>query len=42
LLGRTLPLFDIGGVIAIAGMLIMAVVATVMHTSQLYREERIS
>jgi len=42
LLGRTLPLFDIGGVIAIAGMLIMAVVATVMHTSQLYREEWIS
>jgi len=42
LLGLTFPLFDIGGVIAIAGMLMMAVVATVIHTRQLYREERIS
>ncbi len=40
--GYTFPLFDIGGVIAIAGMLIMAVVATAAHTVQLYREERIS
>ena len=42
LLGLTFPLFDIGGVIAVAGMLIMAVAATVTHTAQLYREERIS
>ncbi len=42
LLGYTFPLFDIGGVIAIAGMLIMAVIATAVHTAQLYREERIS
>lgn len=42
LLGLTFPLFDIGGVIAIAGMLMMAVGATVIHTRQLYQEERIS
>jgi len=42
LLGRTLPLFDIGGMIATAGMLTMAVVATSIHTAQLFREERIS
>lgn len=42
LLGYTFPLFDIGGVIAIAGMLIMAVIATAVHTTHLYNEERIS
>ena len=42
LFGYTFPLFDIGGVIGIAGMLIMAAVATAAHTAQLYREERIS
>lgn len=42
LMGRTFPLFDIGGVIGVAGMLIMALVATAVHTAQLYREERIS
>lgn len=42
LLGHTVPLFDIGGVIGIAGMLIMAVVATAAHTARLYREERVS
>ena len=41
LAGHTFPLFDIGGIVAITGMLIMAVVATAMHTTQLYREERI-
>lgn len=41
-LGRSFPLFDIGGAIAIAGMLIMAVAATAIHTAQLYCEERIS
>lgn len=34
-------LFDVGGVIAIAGMGIMLVVSTIRHTAQLYREERI-
>lgn len=42
LLGYTFPLFDIGGVVAIAGMFIMALVATAAHTAQLYREERSS
>jgi phosphatidylglycerophosphate synthase len=41
LLGRTFLLFDVGGVIAIGGMMSMAVVATVAHALQLYREERI-
>ncbi len=34
-------LFDVGGAIAIAGMLSMAVIATARHTATLYREERI-
>lgn len=38
----TFPLFDIGGIVAIAGMLIMAIGATAAHTVQLYREERLS
>jgi len=42
LLGRTFLLFDVGGVIAIVGMVTMAVVATAAHTVHLYREERIS
>jgi archaetidylinositol phosphate synthase len=37
--GHSLRLFDVGGAIAIAGMLIMAVVAAALHTRQLYREE---
>ena len=41
LLGRTFLLFDVGGVIAIGGMMSMAVIATVVHALQLYREERI-
>jgi len=32
----------VGGVIAIAGMMGMAVVATIGHTVRLYREERVS
>jgi phosphatidylglycerophosphate synthase len=40
--GHTFLLFDVGGVIAIVGMVTMAVVATAVHTLQLYREERIS
>jgi archaetidylinositol phosphate synthase len=41
LIGRTFLLFDVGGVIAIGGMATMAVVATVVHTVHLYREERV-
>ena len=42
LMGREFLLFDVGGVIAIAGMIGMAVVATISHTARLYREERLS
>ena len=42
LFGRTFLLFDVGGVIAIGGMQSMAIVATAVHTVQLYRQERIS
>lgn len=42
LMGHTFLLFDVGGVIAMAGMLAMAIIATVIHTAQLYREERLS
>ncbi len=42
LLGRKFLLFDVGGAIAIAGMLGMAVIATAKHTITLYREERLS
>ena len=34
-------LFDVGGVIGLAGMLLMLVVAGVKNTARLYREERI-
>lgn len=42
LLGREFLLFDVGGAIAIVGMVGMAIVATVSHTARLYREERLS
>ncbi len=42
LFGRQFLLFDVGGAIAIAGMAGMAVIASVHHTVQLYREERLS
>lgn len=41
LFGREFLLFDVGGTIAIVGMLGMAIVATIQHTAQLYREERL-
>ena len=41
LLGRPFLLFDIGGVIAAAVMLAMAVAAAVRHTAELFREERL-
>jgi phosphatidylglycerophosphate synthase len=34
-------LFDVGGVIAIAGMALMLIVSAIRHTAQLYREERV-
>lgn len=39
LFGRQFLLFDVGGVIASLGMLGMAVLSSVAHTRQLYREE---
>lgn len=39
--GHKFLLFDLGGAIAIVGMLAMAVVATGIHTVQLYQEERL-
>lgn len=41
ILGHRYLLFDVGGVIAAAGMLAMAVVTTIRHTKQLYMEERL-
>jgi archaetidylinositol phosphate synthase len=41
LFGHQFLLFDVGGSIAIAGMFGMAVAATIRHTAQLYREERL-
>ena len=41
LFGRTFPLFDIGGVIGIAGLALMLIVATIRHTVYLYRAERL-
>lgn len=37
--GRRMLLFDIGGVIAAAGMFALAIAITLRHTAQLYREE---
>jgi archaetidylinositol phosphate synthase len=37
--GRRVLLFDLGGTIAAASMLAMAVFVTIRHTAQLYREE---
>lgn len=39
ILGHRFLLFDVGGVIATAGMLGMAIAVAVRHTAQLYREE---
>ena len=38
-LERDYRLFDVGGAIAMAGMLLMAIAATARHTAQLYRAE---
>jgi phosphatidylglycerophosphate synthase len=39
LFGHTWLLFDVGGVIATAGMLSMALITTAQHTAELYRQE---
>jgi phosphatidylglycerophosphate synthase len=39
MLDEVYRLFDVGGTIAMAGMLLMAVAATAKHTAQLYRAE---
>ena len=39
--GRAYLLFDVGGVIAIAGMAGILIVSAICHTLQLYREERL-
>jgi phosphatidylglycerophosphate synthase len=41
-LGRPVLLFDLGGVIAIAGMAGMLIVSAIRHTAQLYREETLA
>jgi phosphatidylglycerophosphate synthase len=41
-LGRQYRLFDVGGVIGIAGMTLILVAFTLQNTIRLYREERIS
>ena len=40
-LGGTYRLFDVGGAIGLAGMILMVIVFTVRNTLRLYREERI-
>ena len=39
---RQVLLFDLGGLVAIAGMSGMLIVSTIRHTAQLYKEERIA
>jgi hypothetical protein len=41
LFGRRYRLFDVGGVVGLAGMGLMVVVFTLQNTIRLYREERI-
>lgn len=39
ILGHRMLLFDLGGVVAATGMLAMAILTTMRHTAQLYRQE---
>jgi hypothetical protein len=41
LFGDRYRLFDVGGVVGIVGMSLMLVTATVRHTGELYRAERL-
>jgi phosphatidylglycerophosphate synthase len=38
-MGRTVRLFDVGGVVGIAGMLLIFALTTIRNTAKLYREE---
>src|SRR5215510_6694513 len=40
--GQRYLLFDVGGLVAIAGMSLMLIVSTIRHTHRLYAEERLS
>jgi archaetidylinositol phosphate synthase len=42
ILGTQFRVFDVGGVIGIAGMALMLIVSAIQHTATLYREEKIS
>lgn len=42
LFGTQVRLFDLGGVVAIAGMALMLIVSAVRHTIQLYKQERLA
>jgi len=37
--GHRMLLFDLGGMIAVAGMALMALIITARHTAELYRQE---
>jgi hypothetical protein len=41
LFGHSWPMFDVGGVVGIAGMALMLLSAAVRHTLELYRAERL-
>ena len=41
ILGARYRLFDIGGAIAVVGMVLILIVSSAVHTAQLYREEQI-
>jgi archaetidylinositol phosphate synthase len=41
ILGHRYPLFDVGGVVGIAGIGIMLLAAVARHTALLYRSERL-
>jgi len=41
ILGHAFRLFDVGGIVAIAAMGMMLIMATVRHTAMLYRQERV-
>jgi len=41
-LGKPMLLFDLGGVVAIAGMAVMLIISAVKHTAELYEEEKLA
>jgi archaetidylinositol phosphate synthase len=42
ILGQSYRLFDVGGAVGIAGMMLMLIVAAIRHTITLYRAEPLS